>query len=131
MTKLKIKVTKDILEKSKFCTSLHGYNCAIALAIRDIFPKAWVEHEDILPYNDKLFDDKLFDKRIPLPFSAQMFIKRFDMLPPEQRSQMKEFEFEINVPNWAINEINIDELKPLLENHPTLELMNYTKQKQG
>lgn len=44
MTQLKITVTKEILEKSKNCGDAYGAgkNCAIALAVRDVFPMAWV-----------------------------------------------------------------------------------------
>ena len=41
--KLEIKVTKEILSKSMFCAGESDYiqeNCAFALAVRDIFPKA-------------------------------------------------------------------------------------------
>lgn len=72
--KLKIKVTKDILERSKMCSTMIGENCAIALAVRDIFPNAWVEEADIMPH----FPKQNFSEYIPLPLSAKMFIEQFD-----------------------------------------------------
>lgn len=133
MTKLKITVTKEILEKSKFCgessigdkgtyESLSS-NCAIALAIRDVFPKAIVETKYI--YVDAVSYKKFpMPGDIKLPEEATDFIYDFDLIDPEGRVELPELTFEIEIPDQIIATINIDELKPLLENHPTLAILS-------
>lgn len=123
--KLKIKVTKEILERSKNCKyngksdkTGTGANCAVALAVIDVFPDAWVNADSICPF---FFNS--FSKLIPLPYNARYFIYEFDKATAEERAKMREEEFELGVPDWVIERINIDEIKPLLENHPTLELI--------
>lgn len=114
MYTLKIKVTKEILERSKMCGSGNlnpSQNCAIALAVRDIFPDATIGVECIH-----------VGRVIWLPMEAQKFIERFDRIGPLERLRMEEIEFEVKVPDEVINQINIEELRPLLENHPTLQL---------
>ena len=42
---MRIKITQEILERSKMCgigTDV-GFNCAISLAIRDVFPNSFVD----------------------------------------------------------------------------------------
>lgn len=129
--KLRISVTKEILEKSKNCgksISSKLENCAVALAVRDIFPHALVYQTGIvcdargLKVNIKLTDPPI-DIMFPIP--VIFYIKSFDEFDnnPEARIQMKEISFEVDVPDYVLDRINIDELKPLLVNHPTLELI--------
>jgi hypothetical protein len=121
---LKIKVTKSILERSKNCQLSAGgqgcvtRNCAVALAVRDIFPNASVTG----PYMRAKFNDG-DDLKIILPRKVALFVSRFDSSTPEQRPNLPELEFEITIPDEVIERINIDELRPLLVNHPTLELI--------
>ncbi len=121
MVTLKIKVTKEILERSKMC-GIHNIkvstNCAVALAVRDIFPRANVELEYIEPFT------KLESERIELPMEATDYIILFDEFKktPLIRLMMPEIEFEVIIPDTVIDQINIDEIKPLLQNHPTLKL---------
>lgn len=123
--KLRISVTKEILEKSKMCGvdpgEMVSSNCAIAFAVRTLFPHACVVSSAIYPYAHDLFNNNLSD--ITLPLEARKFIRSFDTLTPEDRVKMEPFSFEIDIPDEVINTINIDELKPLLQNHPTLELI--------
>jgi|GEM_PF-5482904 hypothetical protein len=67
--RLKIKVTKEVLRKSAYCTGRAWENCAISVAICDVFPIADVMNEEIriggLPY-------------ISLPQKARDFILEFD-----------------------------------------------------
>lgn len=134
MVKLKIKVTEGILKKSKHCGKnkktfrFEETNCAIALAVRDIFPKAYVEGSSV--YFDSELDEsgrvsilRGIGISAKLPPLAQDFIENFDFASPFKRVKMAPIEFEIKVPNCVIEKINIDELRPLLENHPTLELV--------
>jgi len=128
MYTLKIKVTKEILQKSAMCgtiseagkmdTSAVGSNCALALAVREIFPNAWVSREYIASDGDR-------KKSLPinLPWSMRSFIKRFDMSSSWQRRQMPEQEFDLPIPDEVIESINIDEIKQMLETVPHLELI--------
>jgi hypothetical protein len=122
MIKLKISVTKEILKKSKYCSTLFNLgpsseNCAIALAVRDIFPNA------IVGIKDMFFGVDVVESPISLPIVARRFIAEFDSSSPDLRIKMNPVSFEITVPNYVIDKINIDELRPLLVNHPTLELV--------
>lgn len=123
--KLKIKVTKEILYKSRYCRSdeagAAAMNCAISLAVRDIFPNAFVGL--VLMYFDNN-GKRGIGEAVKNHGSTVSFINKFDVSSPEERIKMPEYEFEIEVPESVIEKINIDELKPLLENHPTLELIS-------
>lgn len=115
MYKLQIKITKDILERSKMCPmdSTVSSNCAVALAVRDIFPEASITSRYITPF---------LGASIRLPEKASNFIYEFDMLSysPEQRLKLPEMEFEIDIPDSIINQIDISNI---YENHPTLKLV--------
>ena len=125
MTKLKIKVTKEILERSKNCglgddNGFKGHSCAIALAVRDLFPFASVG------FNHIKFDDrtqKTVGNISYLDLATKLYIQYFDAMSPLERPKLPEYEFQIEIPDEAIEKINIEELKPLLENHPTLQLI--------
>ena len=115
----KIKVTKEILELSKACgapddVETIGDNCAIARAMKDIFPDAFVTGQDIYPFGiDE--DNKLADLKITMPKIAQDFIIAFDTLceNPNSRPLLPEFEFDISIPDEIISQINIDEIRTL------------------
>ena len=115
--RFKIKVTKEILELSKECGAHNdietiGENCAIALALKDIFPQVVVTDYYIYPFgiDNK---NKLDDLRIVMPKIAQDFVRLFDSLSaiPGVRPMLPEFEFEISIPDEIIAEINIDEVR--------------------
>jgi hypothetical protein len=120
----KIKVTTEILELSKRCgeeeIEIIGENCAITLALKDIFSEVVVTGDYIHPFgiDDCVRWDEL---KIPLPKIAQDFIKVFDSLAaiPNQQLRLPEFEFEISIPDEIISEINIDEVTVL--NYPSLQ----------
>jgi hypothetical protein len=127
--KLKIKVTKEILEKTKLCKT--GYtafsNCAIAVAVRDLFPKAFVSESYIFPLpkgsEGAAYTDGSY--AIALPQISKDFIRKFDMSNPSKRVLMDEIEFEISVHDYIIEEaVDITEITKLLENHPTLEIVS-------
>ena len=148
-TRLRINLTKEIIEKSAYCgirndegeiltksnnPSVKGdsdktsSNCAIALAIWDIFPKSNVEAENIVFYDrTEIINGEEFlcnnYESTELPEEARCFIDRFDSYGYEQRIRMTPFSFEIEVPDKVIDRISLDELKESLVNHPTLELV--------
>lgn len=139
MTKLKIKVTKDVLYKARFCginsldpttwTTAISSNCAIALAVRSIWPKAAVMPGNI--YTDPIFIPSGFNlwivsegngSTIPIPKEASEFISTFDSANTYERLKLAEFEFEVEVRDEVINEVNIEEIRELLVSSKTLEL---------
>lgn len=133
MYKLTIKVTRDILERSSNCATDgengegYGSNCAIALAVREIFPTAWVYPESIKPFNSELNiyedDEDEIKELISLPEEARRFIVQFDAFTPKLRTIMRELEFEVEVPDRVIEKlVSIDEIKEILKTSKTLEL---------
>jgi hypothetical protein len=120
-TQFKISITKDIIDRAKHCGTENdiyqmGRNCAIALALKDIFPEVYVTNYLIFPFGIDANDEK--DVKIPLPTIAQQFIKLFDgfYLTPNLRLLLPQFEFMIDIPDEVINAINIDEIKELIRN---------------
>ena len=112
----KIRITKDILSRSKDCgvngdINSIGNNCAIAIALMDIFPDVQVKEDHILPFGHGLKNEN--NLKIPLPLIAQQFIKLFDgfRLTPRLRMMLPEFEFNIDISEEVIEVINIDEVK--------------------
>jgi hypothetical protein len=123
--RLKIKITKQILKDSMMCGSEFDEktptNCAVALAVREIFPDAGIGRTLIRPFRSTL-------RRylsIELPKDATDYIRLFDSLhkTPEQRLALPEFEFEVDVSEDIISQINIEEVKEVLKNSKTLELV--------
>lgn len=122
--KLKIKVTKEILEASKLCSTEPldfevGKNCAVALAVREIFPNAWVRTDSIEPFGAHIKNEYKF--KIHLPEEAIDFIREFDESNPSTRIQMNPIEFEVDIPQAVINNIDISQLD--LSKSKTLELI--------
>jgi len=117
---LRISITKEIIEQCKNCGSENeeheiGKNCAVALALIDIFPKVYVTNYYIFPFG--IDCENVHVLKIPLPIIAQQFIKLFDgfLLTPKLRLLLPEFEFTIDVPDEVIEQINIDEVRELIE----------------
>lgn len=115
----KIKVTKEILELSKECGTHHeneiaGNNCAIAVAVKHIFPDVFVSGHYIYPFGHNE-NDKLDELKIALPKIAHDFVNVFDSLCViyKQRLLLPEFEFEISISDQIIAQINIDEVRSL------------------
>lgn len=150
MYTLKIKVTKEILKKSAMCGFKNGKfsseenknigaNCALSLAVRDIFPNAWVGRDFLCTDSDLFF--RMSEERKetgvnkftsameehPSKFmfiSREMtrFIEHFNLFSPEERKGMQEEEFDLPIPDAVIDAIDIEEVKKVLENSPVLSL---------
>lgn len=135
--RLTVKITKDILERSKFCGyddrgikipnggGEVGRNCGVALAVRDLLDTAWVNSEkiwvfDVDPTLRLIMAGKAPMKIIQLPHSAQRFIEGFDSLGPEARAKMKPFSFKIEVPDSVIDNIGIEQVYKILSKSKTL-----------
>lgn len=116
----KIAITKEIIARCKNCGTgdeAHRIenNCAIAFALADIFPKVHVTNFCIFPFG--IDGDKKNDIKIPMPPIAQQFIKLFDgfRFAPRLRLLLPEFEFTIDIPDEVIEQINIDDVRELIE----------------
>ena len=117
---LKITITKEIIEQCKHCGNENeehevGKSCAVVFALIDIFPEVYVTNYYIFPFGIGYEDEQFL--KIPLPIVAQQFIKLFDgfCLTPKLRLLLPEFEFTIDIPNEVIEQINIDEVRELIE----------------
>lgn len=115
-----IVITKEIIAQCKNCGTGNEAdrvenNCAIAFALANIFPKVHVTNHSVYPFG--LEGDKEKEIKIPLPPIAQQFIKLFDgfRLTPKLRLLLPEFEFTIDIPDEAIEQIPIDDVKELIE----------------
>ncbi len=124
-TQFKIAITKEIIEHCKNCGTANeahkiGKNCAIAFALVDIFPNIYVTGYYIFPFGIDAEKEK--DIKIPIPVIAQQFIKLFDgfCLTPKLRLLLPEFEFTIDVPDEVVEQINIDEVRQLIEEVDTV-----------
>lgn len=119
--KIRIHVTKEILEKSACCDVVirrRSENCAISVAINEIFPNSITVHEAIYPgFNSPNYNGL----EIPLPPIAQAFILEFDDLKPYQRKKLPEFSFEIDIPMELVETIGIQEVDRILSESKTLE----------
>lgn len=118
--KILIKVTKDVLRRSAGCTAgktIISQNCAVALALRDLFPQAQVGYPDMCFY----FGQR---EEYILNSDVLMFIHRFDKASPEERLLFPEFSFEIEVPSAVIDKIGIGQAYKVLSESKTLELVH-------
>ena len=116
--KILVKVTKEILWKSKMCMLDQSVytNCAVSLAIREIIPMASVRRQYI----------DMDHYKIRLPEIASSFIDEFDSLvdSPSRRVLMTPISFEIDVPNEVIESIGISQVYKILSESKTLEHVN-------
>ena len=111
-----IVITKEIITQCKNCGTGNDIrrvenNCAIAIALADIFPSVYVTNLFIFPFG---IDREL---KIPIPTIAQQFINLFDgfRLMPGLRLMLPAFEFIIDIPDEVVEHINIDEVKELIK----------------
>lgn len=120
-TQFKITITKEIIAQCKNCGTdnddrLVENNCAIAIALADIFPKVYVTNFFIFPFG---IDSEL---KIPMPLIAQQFINLFDgfRLTPRLRLMLPAFEFILDIPDDVLEQIKIDDVKELIEKNNTV-----------
>lgn len=137
--KVTIKVTKEIIEKAMMCgVQYHmkkivesgldipsvAENCAIALAVREVFPKAAVLEDTEKSHHMIRYCCSDQNTIIVLPKQASKFIRDFDRksVDPTSRLMMEPLSFEVEVPEELINEIGIGEIYKVLSESRTLEL---------
>lgn len=97
--KLKLKITKEILIRSRLCTSSDVVdNCAFALAFKEIVPFTQVGS------GTTTFLDKTGDTigRYNHKQDQSIFINNFDSNTSEGRMLMPEQEFEVEIPDNVI-----------------------------
>jgi len=121
--KIKISITKEVLQRSMLCgveNANGGYttisdNCAVSVALRDVFGFVQTTHDYIIMY-------KFNHEMVSLPQIASDFITKFDRLvdSPEKRLDLPETDFEIDIPSSIIDQINIENI----HKSATLELVN-------
>ena len=136
--KIKINITKEVLRKTMFCGFIippkgdyftnplsrgNSGNCAIAYAVYKLFPYAAVSTKLITFFANKPDFNAKKGYVVRLPLEATMFIERFDKLLPHQRIALSPFSFTIIVPDHVIHLINIDEVKEIISESQTLELV--------
>jgi len=121
--KILIKITKEVLRNSMHCSFGNSVstNCAIAVAIRDLFPNARIGFPTVT-FDYSAIENTSFNNI--LPQKALDFIGLFDSLSPESRLNLPEFSFEIPVPNEIIDRISIATIYKVLSESPTLELVH-------
>lgn len=143
--KITINVTKEIIDqcrhfdKDKFKMNLSEWvrhwhlNCAFSVAVREIFPNAWTEAKQIIPFKDEEYktlrmkgfkqrDAELLMTKIPLPKEAKEWIEEFDQLCSVSRMFMKPISVTIDLPEKCIHKIGIEEVYKILSTSKTLEL---------
>lgn len=117
--KIRIHVTKEILEKTKACKGKIE-NCAVSEAVREIFPRAYTIILNIYPFPNSL--DDLGPERIHLPWQATEFILSFDRAATDElRAALQPISFEIEVPDSVIEQIGISQVYKILSESKTLE----------
>lgn len=132
--KILVKITKDVLEKTKMCSNGFGgnvtQNCAISYAVREIFPNAHVETQEIffdVPHDVFMWTERCVLKNVfpytDLPPIASEFIEVFDKSSADARTQMEPISFEIDVPSSLIDSINIGDVYKILSESKTLNLV--------
>jgi len=129
--KLRIKITKEVLETTKTCglacssnslklksseTTKQGENCAVTYIFRELFPTCITGMDAIYTeYGEKAITIA------HLPVSVSEFIQLFDTSSPNKRARIKPFDFEIELTEEALELITIEEVVEVLKTSTTLE----------
>lgn len=134
---LKVKVTKEILKKSMMCgvgfpserlmtdkqKDYIGQNCAISLAVRDVFPYAFVGDYIYWPFGDT----NPSELPIESTHNGSHFIKKFDNLRghPSLRLHIPETEITLQITDEILNKLADDcpNWEEVVNASPVLELV--------
>lgn len=134
--KLQINITKEVLERSHMCgfakTGSLSENCAIAVAIKDLFPYSNVPSGSYINVfrTEKGFKSYRLNRRrlsddpgvnVILPDAATRFITEFDISTSKERLSMQPISFEIDVPDEVIDSTGIEQVKQVLNDHPFMQ----------
>jgi len=121
MIKLKVKVTKEILRKSMNCgidsNKKVSENCAVAYAVREVFPEASIDTPYYYPFNDHIVANH----------NGSNFIIDFDLLRrhPEKRLDLPETEVELEITEEILDELirRTPDYEEVVSNSEILELV--------
>lgn len=100
--KVTVKITKKVLKQSMNCGGGNDSdvqtNCAVALAVRDIFPQVKVQCNYYQP----------FGNQINANHNGESFIKEFDKLvdSPKERLKLPETIIELQITEEILSELN-------------------------
>lgn len=117
MIQIKVKVTKDILRESMMCgtnAKLKTKNCAVALAIKEIFPFASVGVFEYYPVSTKTTYAR---------HDGGTFIKMFDLSTPAERLLLPETEITLDITDEILEAIDLPEIAAKVETIDHLELV--------
>lgn len=128
--RIKINVTKEILEKSMYCPMIGNCtveqhelirtNCAFSVAWRELFPDAKVWHSCTW-----LTPNYTVVNQVRHSDEVSLYIQKFDKcLSFEERLTLPEASFEFDIPDSAIDSIGLQELETILSKSVNLELVD-------
>jgi len=118
MTKITVHVTKEVIKMTSGCSIYDGENCAVAYAIRELFPKAVVFCLEMTFHRKDRHNRSKWAK---LPQEVSNFITEFDT-NPAHRHKLSPFSFDIEIPDEALEGIDISEVHRILKESKTLSL---------
>lgn len=121
-----VKVTKDHYRRAIMCGTegkesgqFVTENCAIAVAVREIFPKAQVFVQNYYPFGE--------EAKLELSHTGQDLVRKFDELAlhPERRLDLPEREIHLEVNDALLNKLveTVSNWKEVIEATPHLELI--------
>jgi len=133
MIKLKVKVTKEILKESMMCGCFSpkvASNCAVALAVREIFPEAKVACNIFYPFRPTKRARTVKDlttRVITSTHDGEEFIRQFDNLKcaPEKRLELPETVVTLDITDEIIDHLStmIPNYEEVVNAQPNLELV--------
>jgi hypothetical protein len=121
--KLKIKITKSVIDRSLNCGTdgrSISQSCGIAVAIRDLFPKAAIWGEDWTS------NTSLSCQFIKSTEDMKDFVIEFDSYLGDVQKlySLVGKEFEIDIPDEIIDEIGISQATQIINTSESLELVS-------
>ena len=124
---LKVKITKDILQRSMMCgndVNPTVTNCAVVLAVREIFPNAIIDQSDYAPF--PTYGVAFYKKNKRFEHDGIDFIIEFDRLKktPHKRLNLPETTVTLQLTDEIINAIEIDNWKEVIETSDVLDLVD-------
>lgn len=128
--KLEVKITKEIYEQSMMCGTSSkitkerpiAQNCAVALAVREIFPKAEVISYSYVPFGSAIKNKQ--GMRITAKHDGMELIRQFDSLAsdPEKRLELPETIITLQITDEILEHMPL-EWENIVEKSELLELV--------
>ena len=121
MIKLQVKVTKEILRESMYCNQQYHNNCAIAIAIKEIFPKSETYGESVFILGS---DSEVYPiMGLEAKHDGKEFIEKFDKSNPQKRSLMPETIVTLDITDEILEKINLEDMSNMVSKIEHLELI--------